>query len=150
MFKNIISNYGKPDCIVASSVFTHLENPNKFVQDARDTLKTDGVLIIEIEYFLNMLENMQFERFYFDRPYYYTLISLNKMFLKHEMQITDVKLIKPHGGSLRIYVKNINQKSTISENVIKLLKREEDLISKKFILEKFGKFKNEINFLKII
>ena len=43
---------------------------------------------------------MQFERSYFDRPYYYTLTSLKKIFSIHNMEIVDVNLIKPHGGSL--------------------------------------------------
>ena len=77
---DILSKFGKPDCIVASSVFTHLENPNFFIKDVKNTLSNDGVLIIEVEYLFNIINQMQFERFYFDRPYYYTLTSLKKSF----------------------------------------------------------------------
>src|SRR3990167_10540705 len=42
--------YGKPDVIVASSVFTHLENPHQFIDDAHALLTDDGRFIIEVEY----------------------------------------------------------------------------------------------------
>ena len=35
-------------------------------------MKNNGTLIIEIEYFKNFLENVEYERFYFDRPFYYS------------------------------------------------------------------------------
>ena len=73
---NIVSKFGKPDCVVASSVFTHLENPNIFIKDLKKILSNDGVLIIEVEYLLNIINKMQFERFYFDRPNYYSITSI--------------------------------------------------------------------------
>ena len=79
----ILSKFGNPDCIVASSVFTHLENPNFFIKDVKNILSNDGVLIIEVEYLFNIIKKIQFERFYFDRPYYYTLTSLKKIFSIH-------------------------------------------------------------------
>ena len=141
----IISNYGKPDCIVASSVFTHLESPKNFIIDAKNTLSDDGVLIIEVEYLLNILEKMQFERFYFDRPFYYTLTSLKCIFSLEGMEIVDVKLITPHGGSLRVYVKKKSKNQVVSQNVFNMLKNEKKIISEIFIKKKFSNFKNEIH-----
>ncbi len=146
--RQIISKFKKPDCIVASSVFTHLENPNIFIKDVKNTLSTDGVFIIEVEYLLNMLNKMEFERFYFDRPFYYTLTSLKSIFFQNDMEIVDVKLIKPHGGSLQVYVKNKNKDVKISKSVKFMLKEEEKFISENFIKGKFEDFKNEINSLK--
>ena len=141
----IISDYGKSDCIIASSVFTHLESPKKFIINAKRTLSEDGVLIIEVEYLFNILEKMQFERFYFDRPFYYTLTSLKSIFSSYGMEITDVKLIKPHGGSIRVYIKKKSKNIEVNKNVEVMLKKERDLISENFIKIKFKNFKNEIN-----
>ena len=69
---------GRPDCIVASSIFTHLEDPKAFANLCSDILAPNGVLIIEVEYLPIILEDYQFERFYFDRPYYYSAKSLEK------------------------------------------------------------------------
>ena len=68
---------------------------------------------------------MQFERFYFDRPFYYTLTSLKSIFLSYGMEITDVKLIKPHGGSIRVYIKKKSKNIEVNKNVEVMLKKEE-------------------------
>src|SRR5262249_8609037 len=82
-------SYGKPDVIVASSVFTHLENPHAFIDAVRMLLDDGGRFLIEVEYIGNILRNIQFERFYLDRIFYYSLTSLKHLFESHHMIITD-------------------------------------------------------------
>ena len=111
--KKILKKYQKPDLVVASSVVTHLENPIQFSKDIKSFLKENGTLIIEIEYLQNFLKNLEFERFYFDRPFYYSASSINYLFNKVEMSLYDIEKIEAHGGSLRCFIKNIrNYKKT--------------------------------------
>jgi len=99
------SRYGKADVIVASSVFTHLEDPHTFIEDVKKLLTTDGRFIIEVEYIGNIIRDVQFERFYLDRIFYYSLTSLQHLFDLHSMYVADVEMIEPHGGSLRVTAK---------------------------------------------
>jgi SAM-dependent methyltransferase len=98
--------YGKADVIVASSVFTHLEDPHAFIEAVKALLTDDGRFIIEVEYIGNILRNIQFERFYLDRIFYYSLTSLDHLFGAHGMAIVDVEHIEPHGGSLQVTVQH--------------------------------------------
>ena len=100
---------GRPDCIVASSIFTHLEQPDEFARLCSDILAPEGTLIVEVEYLPIILNDFQFERFYFDRPFYYSATSLNKLFSKFGMEIKDVAIIVPHGGSLRATLGRVNE-----------------------------------------
>ncbi len=104
--KTTEAQYGKPDVIVASSVFTHLEDPHTFIDDVKTLLTDDGRFIIEVEYIGNILKQTQFERFYLDRIFYYSLTSLKHLFESHGMEITDVEHIEPHGGSLQVTIQN--------------------------------------------
>ena len=106
IIKKILKKYQKPDLIVASSVVTHLQNPIQFSKDIKSFLKKDGTLIIEIEYLQNFLKNLEFERFYFDRPFYYSANSINQLFKNVNMTLYDIEKINVHGGSLRCYIKN--------------------------------------------
>ena len=106
IIKKVLKKYQKPDLIVASSVVTHLENPIQFSKDIKSFLKKDGTLIIEIEYLQNFLKNLEFERFYFDRPFYYSANSINQLFKNVDMTLYDIEKINVHGGSLRCYIKN--------------------------------------------
>ncbi len=130
IIKKILKKYEKPDLIVASSVVTHLENPKKFAKDIKSFIKKDGTLIIEIEYLQNFLKNLEFERFYFDRPFYYSANSIKKLFKNVGMTLYDIEKINVHGGSLRCFIKNsINPKITKRCKII--LQNEKKVLSTK-------------------
>ena len=140
IIKKILKNYPKPDLIVASSVVTHLDNPKKFVKNIKYFLKTGGDVIVEIEYLQNFIKNLEFERFYFDRPFYYSANSINIMFKKVGMSLYDIEKIEAHGGSLRCYIKNsFNYKK--SARCKKILNDE----LKKLNLSEFKLFKNKVS-----
>jgi methylation protein EvaC len=125
----IARRYEKPDVIVASSVFTHLENPHSFIQDIRHLLADNGRFIIEVEYIGNILQHTQFERFYLDRAFYYSLTSLTELFKKHEMTVVDVEHIEPHGGSLRVTIAREEEGLPQSDSVTSLLRQEEETLT---------------------
>ena len=100
--RTLVSEHGRADTVVTSSVFTHLEDPHQFIEAVKDVMTDDGSFIIEVEYIGNMLKNVQFERFYFDRIFYYSVTSLRDLFAAHDMYISDVEHIEPHGGSIRV------------------------------------------------
>ncbi|KKU68849.1 MAG: Methyltransferase family protein [Parcubacteria group bacterium GW2011_GWA2_47_16] len=138
--ETIKKQYGKPDVVVASSIFTHLENPHQFIEAVKNLMTLDGDFIIEVEYIGNILKDVQFERFYLDRVFYYSLTSLKHLFESHDMYVSDVEKIKPHGGSIRVTAKNKGQGKTISERT-KLLLKEEGV---KFTPSTLKKFKKKV------
>jgi len=139
--KLINNEHSKPDAIIASSVFTHIEKPKYFANNIKKLLSKDGVFILEIEYLQNFIQNIQFERFYFDRPYYYSATSLFELFKSVGMIIVDVKKINIHGGSLRFFIKhNIAVKPKLS--ITSLIEKERLY----FNLSVFKKFKKKIDF----
>ena len=99
--RRVLDSHGAADVIVASSVFTHLDAPDDFIRAAEILLAGDGKLVIEVEYILNMINQVQFERFYLDRIFYYSISSMKALFAKHGMVITGVEPVAQHGGSLR-------------------------------------------------
>jgi SAM-dependent methyltransferase len=122
--ERIEESHGAADVIVASSVFTHLENPSGFIEAVKRLLTDDGTFIVEVEYIGSILATTQFERFYLDRIFYYSLTSLATLFAAHAMFIADVREITPHGGSLQVFVQRAGRQSP-SEATRRLLAREE-------------------------
>jgi len=121
--------YGKPDFIVASSVFTHLENPQQFIEVTKSLLAEDGRFIIEVEYIGNIIRQTQFERFYLDRIFYYSLTSLYNLFKSHGMSVVDVRHIEPHGGSLQVTIQHERHAAKPSADVAALLREEEETLT---------------------
>lgn len=121
------AEHGKPDVIVASSVFTHLENPHDFIEAVRALLSDDGKFIIEVEYIGNILKFIQFERFYLDRIFYYSLTSLKHLFEAHGMAISDVEHIEPHGGSLQVTIQRKGKAAPSARVAAQLAEEEKTL-----------------------
>ena len=145
--KEIINDYGKPDTVVASSIFTHLEDPNTFVKNIKNLLQTDGVFILEVEYLTNFIKNIQFERFYFDRPFYYSVNSIKILFESVGMSLVDIQFVDIHGGSIRCYIKN-NLNIKRSDLVETILKEERENLNFNKFIEFNKKIKQESEFFK--
>lgn len=117
----IKSRYQKPDMVVASSIFTHLDNPHPFIDAVKSMMTDDGKFVIEVEYIGNIIKNVQFERFYLDRVFYYSLASLKNLFEAHSLRVSDVEEIEPHGGSIRV---TVCKDAKPSDRVIRFLEKE--------------------------
>ncbi len=130
IINKILKKYKKPDLVVASSVVTHLENPLEFAKNIKYFLEDKGTLIIEIEYLQNFLENLEYERFYFDRPFYYSANSISKLFKSVGMKLYDIEKIDAHGGSLRCFIKN-SKNFKITDRCKKILVSERKKLNEK-------------------
>lgn len=131
----ITEKYGKSDAIICSSVFTHLEDPHQVIEDVKNLITDEGVFIIEVEYLADIVQKVQFERFYFDRPFYYSLTSLRDLFKSHGMKISDVKHIEPHGGSLQVYIQKESASAAQSIAVATMLKDEAETLTLPRLIE---------------
>ena len=129
----IRAGYGIPDTIVASSIFTHLEDPHRFTDAVSRLMADDGEFILEVEYIGDILQKVQFERFYLDRIFYYSLASLASLFESHGMRIADAEKIEPHGGSVRVFVRKDG--GGASERVRRLLAEEEEIVTPRTLKE---------------
>ena len=140
MVEHIQKQYGRPDLITASSVFTHLDHPLVFFENVKNLLQPNGKLIIEVEYLQKIVSDFAFERFYFDRPHYYSLKSLSKMGAKYGFNIEDAEIINVHGGSLKVTFA-MGQADLIHSNVQKLLEQETAYLNTSNLLSKFDDFR---------
>lgn len=137
----ILKSYGAPDIVVASSVFTHLKNPHEFIENVKKLMDDDGQFIIEVEYILNILKTVQFERFYLDRIFYYSLTSLSRLCDMHNMIVVDAETIEPHGGSLRIMIRKKSHDVVPSQNISRLLDEEKEALT----ISKLNKFTSSVD-----
>ena len=137
----VAKDHGKADVIVASSVFTHLEDPHQFIESVKKLLTDDGRFIIEVEYIGNILRTIQFERFYLDRIFYYSATSLCHLADLHGMAVTDIEQIEPHGGSLQVTIQRKSAGVKPTERVSALLQAESESLN----VERLSAFKTEVD-----
>jgi hypothetical protein len=68
-------------------MFYDLENPNKFVKNIKEILKTNGIWIIEMSYLSEMIKTNSFDTICHEHLEYYSLKSLNYLMNQNGMKI---------------------------------------------------------------
>ncbi len=99
----IVNNIGKADVVTCTNCFAHMPNINEVVENIRRLMSDDGVFICENHYLPSLIENLQYDCLYHEHRRFYSLTSLKYLFDQHGLEITYVKKIPTHGGSLRVY-----------------------------------------------
>ena len=99
----------KAKSITAIAMFYDLDNPNEFVADVAKCLDDDGVFIIQMSYLPLMLSQNAFDNICHEHLEYYSLLSLENLLKRHNLEVFDVELNDINGGSFRIYIKHKNR-----------------------------------------
>ncbi len=112
--------YGHPKIITGSNVFAHIDNLDDFFKNIKTLLRSDGILIIEVPYFLNLIRNLEYDTIYHEHLSYITLLPLIKYLNKKNLEIFDVEEKDIHGGSIRIFIafKKEFKKSNRLKNIL--------------------------------
>jgi len=95
----------KAKLITSIAMFYDLEDPNTFVEDIKKCLADDGLWVIQMNYLGLMLENNTFDNICHEHLEYYSLLSLQNLLDRHDMEPIDVELNDVNGGSFRTYVR---------------------------------------------
>jgi 2-polyprenyl-3-methyl-5-hydroxy-6-metoxy-1,4-benzoquinol methylase len=139
----------KAKIITSIAMFYDLDEPNKFVEDIKQCLHTEGVWIIQMSYLPLMLEQNAFDNICHEHLEYYSLTSLENLLKKHEMEVIGVELNDVNGGSFRTYIKHKKSKIEALEKdkkkLFELREREKEIgLDNKKIYEEFAERVNKI------
>ena len=127
----------RADVIHAHNVLAHVPDLNGFVSGVRELLKPQGCVVIEVPYVKDMIDKTEFDTIYHEHLCYFSLTSLNNLFLRHGMGITDARRFSIHGGTLRIYARRSDAAS--GAGVAELLGQESDWVRNYEFYRGFGR-----------
>ena len=131
-------NNKKAYIITVISCFYDIDDPNKFVSDIKRILHKDGIIVIQQNYLVGMLKYNAFDNIVHEHLEYYSLLSLENLLNKYDLEIFDVELSDLNGGSFRTYICHKARRS-IKENVPKLRSQEKKLkLNQKKIYQDFA------------
>lgn len=111
------------DVFLANNVLAHVPDLNGFVAAIGTILKPDGVAVIEVPYLLDLVEHCEFDTIYHQHLCYFSVTSLNSLFARHGLTITDVVRTSIHGGSLRFFA---SKSASVAPSVSRLLALEQE------------------------
>ena len=141
--EKIVNDKGKCNIITATNVFAHIDDLVDFVKSCDVLLNDDGILCIEAPYFVNLIENLEYDTIYHEHLSYISVKPMMRFFKRFNMELFNVEYKKIHGGTLRYYICKAG-KHEISQNVSKYISKENNLkIHSINRLKKFAKLVQE-------
>ena len=147
--EKILLKYGEAETICSNFTFANVRDINDFILGVNLLLKDSGTLVIETGYYPAQFKINMFDYIYHEHYSYYSITFLNTFFKRFNMQIIDIEETRPKGGSIRIYIKKINDNDRIESIKLKkylILERQRKI----FTLNYFRKFKKRIKKQKIL
>jgi SAM-dependent methyltransferase len=90
--------------INASGVFFHLEELHSVTEGIRESLREDGVFVVQFLYMKRIVENLAFDQIYHEHLLYYNLKTIESLLNRHGLALFDAYLAPIHGGSMIAFV----------------------------------------------
>ena len=129
--------------ITALSMFYDLHNPNKFLQDIKKILDSDGVFILEHADLLSIIKNCQFDTICHEHLEYYSSKVIIELMKKNDLRVFNIKPNSINGGSMRYFICHEYSKYKNNYKNINMIINEETRL-------KLDKSKTFYNFFKLI
>ena len=98
--------FNKPDIIVFTNVFAHIEDLNGLLEALKIIMKEDTLLVIENHYLGSILDKNQFDTFYHEHPRTYSLMSFAYIANKLGRNLTNYSFPSRYGGNIRVIISN--------------------------------------------
>ena len=96
---------GKPKVLTATNALNHSEDVDNFFNLAKDLIDDDGVIVVEVPYLLELLEQKAFDTIYLEHVNYFSVAPLASYLSKIDMCIARIEVKEYMCGSLRMYIK---------------------------------------------
>ena len=145
LYKVLLKNkLNKPKVITAIGMFYDLDEPNKFIKDAADSLHDEGIFVAQLMCLKTMIEKNDLGNICHEHIEFYSLKSLKYLFENNGLEIFKIEENDINGGSYRLYCRKYKKGSIKlrNENVHRLMKgfikrvQENKKITMKFINKK--------------
>ena len=122
--KKILKKNGYIDLIYSANTISHIQNLDEVLKSINIVLNENGILIIEDPSLLDCLKKNTYDQFYNEHIYVFSLIGIESILKKHNLEIFDVQSLSIHGGSNRYFIKKIYNKRKIEKSV-KIIRNQE-------------------------
>ena len=100
----IVNKWGQASVITATNTFPHIPDLSDFITGLDQALAPGGVVVLEMHYLLDLVEQCAFDTIYHEHVSYWALQPMKTLFQRFGMEITDAERLPIHHGQLRVFV----------------------------------------------
>ncbi|TDC10835.1 class I SAM-dependent methyltransferase [Nonomuraea longispora] len=117
----IVREHGRADLVVANNVYAHIPDVIGFTEGLRTLVADDGMVSVEVQHLLTLIERNQYDTIYHEHFQYYTVASARRALASGGLAVVDVELLETHGGSIRLWARPSEYGSAPSPRVADVL-----------------------------
>jgi len=146
--RKILQAQERFNLVMANNVFNHANKPVSFAKGVNNLLQEGGHFVFEVPYWKNTVDSQKIDQVYHEHVSYFTATSARQIMDRANFQISDIKVVDYHGGSLRIYAKKVSDKNAVTHcpQLQELIEKEAYLFKK----ETYQELRKEIQRKKIL
>ena len=122
--EDIIREKVFPSVVYARNVLPHVADINGFVEGLACCCSDDNLLVVEVHYSGKILDELHYDSIYHEHLCYFTLTSVMNLLNRHGLYAFDVSLSPISGGSVVLYISNVEKKK--SGVLLEMLAQEEE------------------------
>lgn len=100
----VVTEQGKPDLIVFTNVFAHIEDLGAVLESLRRLMSPDTLIVIENHYLGAVLDGNQFDTFYHEHPRTYSYTSFTHIARALGLGVLQVEFPSRYGGNIRVFM----------------------------------------------
>jgi hypothetical protein len=123
--RQMVADGQAADLVIGNNVLAQVPDLNDFVGGIRILLKPKGVATLEFPHLERLMAETQYDTIYHEHFSYFSLMAVEKIFAAQGLVLFDVDEIPTHGGSIRIYLRHLEDTSKpVGPALVKLRERE--------------------------
>jgi SAM-dependent methyltransferase len=120
----LVADGRRADLIIGNNVLAQVPDLNDFVAGMTRLLAPEGVITLEFPHLERLMAENQFDTIYHEHFSYFSLITIERLAVRHGLRLIDVDELSTHGGSLRVYLAHAGSTWPTARSVSDLLARE--------------------------
>jgi SAM-dependent methyltransferase len=141
--RSMVAHGQAADLVIGNNVLAQVPDLNDFVGGIRIILKPGGVATLEFPHLVRLIDENQYDTIYHEHFSYFSLLTVEKIFAAHGLVLFDVDEIPTHGGSIRIYLRHVEDRSKpVTPAVVNL--RDRELVAGLNRMETYAAFAEQV------
>lgn len=109
-----------PKLITCTNCFAHLSDLNGFVEGLRALLTDSSYFVFENAYLSKTIKNQDFGQAYFEHFFMHSIIPLEQLFKRHDLELFRIEYNNVQMGSIRGYVRRQTNQSIPLDGSVQL------------------------------
>jgi C-methyltransferase len=98
---------GDAALVLGRQCLAHIDDVHHVLEGVDRVLAPEGMLVIEVPYLVDLLDQNQFDTIYHEHLSYFSLGTLSRLCEAHGLQVVDVERADVHGGSIVIFASRV-------------------------------------------